>query len=504
MVGLFLEAGGRKARPYAALALLLTGSGGAFAQAPARAAAPAGPWTLQAAIDYALTNNLGLRGSDLTSRLDVTTLTQSRAALLPSINGQATHTYQYGTSVDPVTYEFQNNTIRANNFSLNASLPLYQGGVLRNTIKRNRLSAAASVQDLEKAKTDLLLNVASGYLQVLLNRETLRAAEIQRTTTVSQLERAEKQLRAGAIAESSVLDVRAQLATEDVNVVTAQNNLIVNTLRLEQQLNLDPADVPPAQFQISEPVIAMPSAEDPIDLTAQQVYDAAAGIRPELKAADLRVAAAYKGVDVARGNYWPRLSFGASLFTAYSSQRSSFIPTGDTILRPVGFGLIPGTQQPDLGNVVYSFQPGYRQEPTNFTSQFKDNFGKQIGFTLTVPLLNGLQVRTQVKRAQLQAQQAQLNADQTRLTLRQSIEQAVADAESARRRYAATSRQLQALDLSLKNADIRFANGLLNGTDFNQIKNNRARAEADQIQAKYDYVFKRKVLDLYMGRPLEL
>ncbi len=153
---------------------------------------------------------------------------------------------------------------------------------------------------------------------------------------------------------------------------------------------------------------------------------------------------------------------------------------------------------------VVTFQPGGTFSPTNFTAQVKDNFGKQVGFTLQIPILNGFQVRTQVARARLQAQQAQLNADQTRLTLRQDIERAVTNAEAARRRYAAATRQREALDLSLRNADIRFTNGLLNATDFNQIKNNRARAENDQIQAKYDFVFKRKVLDLYMGKPLEL
>lgn len=496
----------RRATVQAAAAALLLLAQAATAQTapPPAQAVPAGPWTLQAAVDYALANNLNLRNSDLTSQLDQATLQQNRAALLPAINGQGTHTYQYGTSVDPVTYEFQNNTIRANNFSLNGSVPLYQGGALRNTIKRSRLSAAASAQDVEKARTDLLLNVASGYLQVLLAREALRAAEIQRSTTVGQVDRAEKQLKAGAIAESNVLDVRAQLATEDVNVITAQNNLTLATLRLEQQLNLDPAQVSPAQFQIAEPQLPDPPADEVIDLTGQSVYEAASQTRPEIKAADLRLQAALKGVDVARGNYWPRLSFGASLFTAYSSQRSTFIPTGDTVLRPVGFGLIPGTQQPDPGQVVYSFQPGFEQKPTNFTNQIKDNFGKQIGFTLTVPILNGLQTRTQVTRAKIQAQQAQLNADQSRLTLRQNIEQAVADAEAARRRYQATTRQLEALSRSLQNADIRFANGLLNGTDYNQIKNNQARALNDRLQAKYDYIFKRKVLDLYMGRPLEL
>ncbi len=465
---------------------------------------PPGAWTLTAALDYALANNLGLRGSDLSARLDVATLGQSRAALLPSLNASATQSYQFGTSVDPVTYEFVNQTIRSNNFNLNSSVPLYQGGALRNTIKRNQLAAQASAQDLEKARTDVVLNVAQSYLQVLLSREALRAAEIQRTTTTGQLQQAEKRLAAGAIAESNVLDVRAQLATEDFNVVSAQNNYTLAVLSLEQQLNLDPAQVTPESFLIAEPTVAAPSVDVPLDLTAQQVYEAASTTRPELRAADLRLQAALKGVDVARGNYHPRLSFNGALYSGFSNQRSSFLPNGELVLRPVGFLLDPVTQQPIYTAPVVALQPGGTFEPTNFTAQVKDNFGKQLSFNLNIPILNGFQVRTQVARAKIQAQQAQFQADQTRLTLRQDIERAVTNTEAARRRYAAATRQREALDLSLRNADIRFANGLLNATDFNQIKNNRARAENDQIQAKYDFVFKRKVLDLYMGKPLEL
>ncbi len=494
-----VRAGGQYARPVALGAWLLPTA--ALTQAPAP---PPGAWTLPAAVDYALANNLGLRGADLTARLDLATLGQSRAAMLPTLNGSATQSYQFGTSVDPVTYEFVNQTIRSNNFNLNSNLPLYQGGTLRNTIKRNQLAAQASAQDLEKARTDVVLNVAQGYLQALLSREALRAAEIQRTTTTGQLALAEKRLAAGAIAESNVLDVRAQLATEDFNVVTAQNNYTVAILSLEQQLNLDPAQTPPASFLLAEPSVTAAAAEAPFELTAQQVYEAAALVRPELRAADLRLQAALKGVDVARGSYYPRLSFGAALYSGFSNQRSSFIPNGDTVLRPVGFLFNPTTGQPVYTAPVVTFQPGGTFSPTDFTSQVKDNFGKQLSFNLNIPILNGLQVRTQVTRAKLQAQQAEISASQTRLTLRQDIERAVTNTEAARRRYAAATRQLEALDLSLRNADVRFQNGLLNATDFNQIKNNRARAENDQIQAKYDFVFKRKVLDLYMGRPLEL
>ncbi len=476
----------------------------AAAQTNAPGPMPTGPWTLAAAVDYAVANNLNLRNTTLTSQLDVATLNQSRAGMLPTINAQGTQNYNFGTSIDPLTNQFTSTTIRSNNFSFGGSVPLYQGGALRNTVQRNKLTAQASAQDVEKARNDLRVNVASAYLQVLLNRETLRSTQLQRQTTVAQVERAEKQLKLGAIAESSVLDLRAQLATEDVNVVNAENNLLLNTLRLEQQLNVDPKVLPPAQFLIQEPVVADPPADQPLDLTSQQVYETASSALPDLKVADLRLAAARRGVDVARGNLLPRLSLNASLFSGFSSQRSSFLPNGDTLLRPVGFVINPVTGQPVLTAPVATFQPGGTFQPTDFASQVKDNYGKQVGLTLTIPIVNGLQSRTQLIRSRLQVQQAQLNADQARLTLRQTIEQATLDAESARRRYVAASAQVNALTLSLKNADIRLTNGLLNGTDYAQIKNNFARAQADQLQAKYEFLFRRKVLDVYMGRPLEL
>ncbi len=498
-----LRTEGRRPRfsPLPLLALALLAPPVALAQP---AAPPPTAWTLQTAVDYALSHNLGLQNSQLTTQLDQATLLQSRAALLPTLNAQATQNYNFGTSADPLTFEFVNTTIRSNNFSFGGSVPIYQGGALRNSVVRNRLVAEASAQELAKAANDLRLNVASGYLQALLNREALRAAQLQRTTTVAQVQQAEIRLRAGAIAESNVLDLRAQLATEDVNVITAENALTQAVLNLEQQLNINPQELPPASFLLSEPAVPDPPLDQPLDLTADQVYQSAATALPDLRGPELRLAAAQRNVAVARGGLLPRLALNASLFSGFSSQRASFIPNGDTLLRPVGFVIDPLTGKPNFLAPVATFQPGGRAEPTNFTAQVKDNFGKQVGATLSIPILNGLQARSQLTRARLQAQQAQIQSEQARVTLRQTIEQATLDAEAARRRYVAATTQVQALTLSLRNADVRLENGLLNATDYSQIKNNYARALTDQLQAKYTYVFRRKVLDVYMGRPLEL
>ncbi|QNP51640.1 TolC family protein [Hymenobacter qilianensis] len=149
-------------------------------------------------------------------------------------------------------------------------------------------------------------------------------------------------------------------------------------------------------------------------------------------------------------------------------------------------------------------QPNFELLPTSFSDQVKDNIGRALQFSLQIPILNGLQTRTNVQRSQIAVKQAELRAAQTRLQLQQTIQQAYADAVAAQRRFASASRQVEALNTAYKNAEIRFNNGLLNGTEFNIAKNNLNGAESSMIQAKYEFIFRRKVLEFYQGNPLTL
>jgi len=468
------------------------------------AAAPSGPYTLRRAVDVALQNNLTIRQQQLTTENTDAILRQSRNALLPTANGSATQNWNYGTSVDPLTFQFQDQTIRTNNFSVNSQVTLFSGFQLRNTIKRNVLDYQAGLHDIEKSKNDIALNVASSYLQLVLAQEIVLANQARVNTSQQQISRTQKLLKAGSVAESNLLDSQAQLASDELNVITAQNQVAFYKLQLAQLLNLNSIN----GFEIEVP--ALPDPDDEVLLTANPdgTYETAQGIMPEVKAADLRVQSAIRTVEVARGAYYPRLTFGGGVFSGYSSSRTSPVFTGELeeSARLPLFQIDPTTltQTPIPNTYAIAYQPGYKSLPDGFFKQVKSNYGKQLQFTLSVPILNGFQVRTNVQRSEIGVKQNELRAEQTRLTLRQNIQQAYSDAIAAQRRYSAAKRQVTALTTSYRNSEIRFNNGLLNGTDFNIAKNNLYGAESSMLQAKYEFIFRRKVLDFYEGRALDL
>ena len=427
-------------------------------------ASATGPWGLQRAIDYALAHNIGVRINQLTVQNNAQVLRQSKAALLPTANLSATQAWQYGTSVNPLTFEFQRQTVRSNNVSGSSQLVLFQGFQLRNTIRRNALDSQASEADVQKARNDLSLNVASAFLQAGLAQELVRANQFYVTRDEEQIARTKLLLQAGSIPESTLLDSQSQLATDELNVVNAQNQAIIARLNLLQLLNLDPAANP--DFQIEVPNLPDPDEENALVLNTDELFQGAATRQPEIKAADLRVLSAGRSVELARGAYYPRLILAGSIFSGFSSA------------------------------------PTVSMLPQNYWDQLNQNLGQQVQFALSIPIFNGLQARTNEQRMLINAQLVQLQAEQARLTLRQSIEQAYADARAAQLQYAASKRQVAALTTTQRNSEIRFNNGLLSGTEFNIAKNNLNFAISNQLQAKYTFIFRRKVLAFYGGKSL--
>ena len=508
----------RSLRAFAGgLALSGLAAGTAAAQTPAAtpappvlstpaAATPTGPWTLQAAVDYALTHNLTVRASDLTAQQQLANLRLNRAALLPTLGLSGTQGFNFGTNRDPFTNQFQQLNVRSNNFALQGQATLFSGFQLRNTIKQGVLDAEATRFDVEKSRNDLSLNVASSFLQLLLAQELIRASEARLSTTQAQVSRSEKLLKVGAVAEGNVLDSRAQLAGEERTLVTAQNQLALAQLSLVQLLNLDPATA--SRFAVVAPTLPDPAtlapAADAMDPNA--TFAIARQRQPEIKAADLRLSSAQRGLDIARGGYYPRLTVAGGVQTGFSSVRTQAVRTiGDPVAVPVlqVNPAVPGGYSASP-YVLLSPQATVTTLPYNFLNQLSDNRGEFVQFSLNVPILNGLQTRVGVQRAQINVQQASLRAEQVQLQLRQTIQQSYADALAAQRRYAASARQTEALTLAFRNAEIRFNNGLLNGTDFNIARNNLTAAESDMIQAKYEFFFRYKVLDFYQGKPLTL
>jgi outer membrane protein len=451
-------------------------------------------WTLQECIEYAISNNLQVKQSALDAEDAHINVKQARANQLPSVNASSNYGFSFGRTIDPTENTFTNEQIQSNNYSVNVNVPVFNGFQLQNTIKRNRLEQQAVGADVERIKNDIILNLVSAYMQVLLSEELLQTARLQLNNTQQQAERVQKLFRAGSVAESNVLEINAQQATDELAIINAQNQKDLAELSLIQLLDLKNV----RDFEVVKPTIKDPDQDASLE-GPDNIYAVAQQRMPQVRAADLRVASTLKGVDISRGAYYPRLSVGGSLSTNYSSARP--LLTDPRTTQTITVGYLHG----DLNQPVTTIYPSpLIRSDYPYIDQLKDNRGESVFLSLSIPILNGFTTRYNVSRAQVSHKYAVLNTEVVRNQLRQSIQQAYADALAAQKKFAATRRQLTALEQSFRNAEIRFNNGVLNSFDYNVARNNFVRAQSDLIQAKYEYTFKLKVLDFYQGKPLSL
>lgn len=465
------------------LFLLLTGISARAQQA----------WTLQQCIDHALSHNLQVKQSGLSVEQNRSQMQQSTASLFPSVNGSASQSYFFGRSIDPFTNVFANQQIRNNNFNLNASMSIFEGFQLMNTLRQSKLNYMASKADLDKIRNDIALNVATAYLQVLYNEDLVRVAEGQTESSRQQRDRAKRQYELGAIAQSGYLDLESQFATDELNLVNARIQLAQARLTLTQLLELDTV----SDFHVVRPDVLLP-AWDAGSASVDIVFSAALNTQPEIRASEFRYQSAERGLSVARGARYPRLSVSGNLNTNISSSAEEVI--GLQVLPPS----IVESGFTSAGDTVYSVIPNnvLQTRETPFSKQFDNNLGKSVGFTLSVPIFNGWAARNGIVRAKIGLEQARISREQTRKTLYKSVQQAVTDAQAASARYEAGNRSLAALERSFEENRKRFEVGAISTYDYLLVQNNLARARATALQNKYDFLFRLKVLDFYQGKPL--
>ncbi|GAA4427323.1 TolC family protein [Pontibacter saemangeumensis] len=476
------------------IGLSVSGMAGAVAQQ--QGSGSDGIWSLEEAVNYARANNLQVKRSQLNKELTQTDLTQSKFGRLPTINGGASYNFNYGTYVDPTTSELRSEQSRTSNYQVNASLPLFMGFQQINSIKQAELALQADEMAVLSAQNDITIQLITSYLNILFADELIKISQMTRDLTQLQLERTRILFDAGSVAENAVLDLESQYAADNLELINAQNQRDISRLNLIQLLNLENS----ADFQIIVPEIPEPD-QDPVLVDAAQVYDVALQTLPAIRGADLRVLSAAKALDVARGAYYPRLSFFAGLNTFYSSARDfRFAEEGQLQPTPIGFTDSEGTNP----FIIYTPATTFRRETYEFFDQLRDGVGKNFGLSLQVPILNGWQVRSNVQRAKLQQRDAQINADIARNNLRQTIEQAYVDALAAQRRYVAAKEQLRAAEKNYGNAQLRLNSGVINTVDFNIVANSYRAAQSNLAQAKYEYTFKLKVLDFYQGKDISL
>lgn len=460
---------------------------------PLPASVPAKTWSLEECIDYALKNNIQIQQTVYNADLSKVTLTQSEGQLLPEVNGSASHIYNIGRTVDRFTNQFADSKVLSQNIGVSADINLFSGLQNINSIRQNRYNYLASKYDVDKMKNDVSLNIATAYLQVLYNMDAVDVARNEAGITQTQVDRTKLLVDAGSSAKGALLDIQAQLASEELTLTDAQNQLDISLLSLAQLLNLPSSD----GFSIVKPDLGSMQdvllAETPV-----QIYNTAVNNLPEVKSAELKVKSADKAVDVAWGGLSPRLSFSASYGTGYSGLSERLVTL------PAFQGFAPNGSFTSAGDTVYSpvfSDPTYEKAP--FASQYKSNVNKSFGFFLTVPIFNKLQVRTSIDRARIQKLNADLNVESTKLQIQKSVQQAYADASAGLKKYNSSVKALEATQESFKYTEQKFNVGMVNTTDYNVAKNKVIKAQTDLLQAKYEYVFKSKVLDFYLGKPLK-
>lgn len=450
-------------------------------------------WSLQKAIDYALQNNLQVKLSALNTEVSRIASKEARDNRLPNLTGNATENFNSGRSIDPFTNSFVNQTIWSNNFSLNSNVTLFSGFQLKNSIRRARIDVQASETDLAKAKNDMILNIITAYMQALFNDELLATAKSNLSTSQAQAARTGILYKAGSVPETNLLEINAQVASDELNVINSQNNRNIAELNLMQLLDLQDR----RNFALEKPVLPEPD-QSAIAFDAESVVEIAQQTQPEIKAASLRVSSAIKGVDVARGAYYPRLILSGVVSSGYSSARQ-LNTFGGTRINQIGY---VADVSGNPSNFVYAPSPVIITSNYPFSNQFKDNISEAVSLNLSIPIYNRSQARHSVSRAKINVQNATLNLEIEKLNLRKKVEQAYADAQAAQKKYVSAKKQFESFEKAFRNAEIRFNNGVMNSTDFNVSKNNFTKAQGDIINAKYDYTFKLKILDFYQGKPI--
>ena len=445
------------------------------------------PWDLQQCITYAVQHNLSLKQQGLSNEMSKNNSTQVRSSVLPSLNAGATHQYNFGQTIDRFTNTFANTQVLSQNFYISSGITLWSGLSQYNNIKASDYNYLSGVERLRQQENDLALSVANAYIGIIFSEEILKISQNQFQLTKEQLVRTQKMVDAGALAKSVEYDIKAQLANEEVNVTTADNNYRLSILNLQQLMNFDSV----TNFAVARPDFSI-SESQLVENNITAMYETALKTQPGIKSSEYAVMSADRTRIANKGRYSPSLSFNASMGTGTSGLAKK--QTGE-------YYTVPQTLVTNMGTFIYETQVPVLVS-TPLTEQFKSNTNKSLGFSLTVPLFNGLQTNTAVKNAKLNVLSTQYNADITKQTLYKNIVQAHANARAALNKYMATKSSAEAAAESFKYAQQKFDAGAISSFDFTSAKNRLFAAESNLLQAKYDYIFKLKVLDYYQGKPL--
>lgn len=452
-------------------------------------------WTLRELIDHAVSNNLTVKRSTYGVETSHINQLQAKMTMLPTLNANGSYGYNWGRSIDPTTNNFTENRVKNSNLGASSNLLLWNGFRLFYNLKQSNTDYEAASEDLIKARNDVILNVINLYLNVVFNKELYSVAQFQVKSTTEQLERTRKLSNAGSVPLADVLDLEAQQATNELNVIQRENALNLSLLQLKQALQLPAAtemDVEIPEVNVEEVAV--------MNKTVEEIFDIAITTMPEIKGAELRKLSSDYNLRSVRGNYYPRISLSGSFGTIYSDQRQQFFADGGSQTVTTQVGYVQGSNTPVLTDIT---APTGQIMVPSLMDQYRDNRNRSLGLNIQVPIFNGLQTRSSVQRAVINRELADITLIETRNTLRQTVETAYNNAQAAIKTYQSTGKQVKARDEAFRMTKQRYNLGAVNFVEYQVAENNLFQAQSDQLRAKYDFIFRKKVLDFYQGLPLE-
>ncbi len=453
-------------------------------------------WDLQQCVEYAQKHNLTLKQSEIQTQINKNNVQQSKATILPTINMGAQHTYNFGRTIDRYTNTFANTQVLSQNFYVSSNVVLWSGLAQYHNIKANQYQYLATAENYQQQVYDLSLNVATAYINVIFSDEIAKISKAQFEMTKEQLARTEKLVNAGALAKGSVYDLQAQLANDEVNVTTANNNYQISILTLTQLMNLDSVK----NFTINRPAIDVMNSEFGA-VSVQNIYETALKNQHSIKSAHYNLLASEKSLAVARGKVSPTLSATGNIGTGTSELDRKIDAVNIVGVEQAPYFIVDPTN-PNNFFPVSQAKTEIVTSKKPFADQFKDNVNKSVGFTLSVPIFNGLQNYSSIKNAKLNTLSAKYNEDLQSQNLYKTIAQAYANAKAALDKYTANKASVSASEQAFTFAQQKFNVGAISTFEYNTTKNRLQNAQSNLVQAKYDYVFKMKVLDYYQGKPL--
>ena len=426
---------------------------------------------IRSAIQQALDNNLQVKQAQFQAALSEEDLKQSKNQFYPTLNAQVGGSMRFGRYFDQTTGQLVP-SVNTANAGVSTDLPIFQGFQRINQIRANKDQLSADQSNVEKARNDLVLSVATTYLEALTNQDLLVAAGEQLKLSQQQLEVAQANYEVGNNTLADLSQAKSQVATDELNVTSARNAFDLSMLDLKQLMEMDPAE----DITLEKPDIEQVENTTAV-YDAGEVFATALTTQPDIRAAEFSTEVAKRNIAIAKGGYYPTLGFGAGYSTSVSSVASqpiAFDPDG----RPTTYGRV------------------------SFRDQLKNNESPFIGLNLNIPIFNRLQTRTNVNKAKISYQSALTNEQLTKNSLNKIIAQAVLDLRAAETRYHSTETAFLSARDAFEVINQRYEVGLANSVELFTAQTTMNRAEFDHIQARYDLLFRSKVIDFYLGNEI--